>query len=245
MFLDPDDEFALDMCETMYNKITNSDAQIVKCNMNYLSKDHERLGYEYDKHQQEVEIDCDKEVPPSSVSVCNAIHDRNFLLKKNIMFPPFQNGEDMVFFVTEFLNAKKIIHLNSYHGYKYYVNEEVSHSLTPSKKNLNGVLYGYLETKKIIEKFNRTEIYCKFFSETCFSFFLRIVDYKGKDKKEYLKIFYDFEKSINCNLTFNHLWMNIVNKFIMKKQFTIAMIILNTFSCIKKTPLLKMYRKTL
>lgn len=244
MFLDPDDEYVPDMCETMYNKIKNSDAEIVKCNHILITPYASKIDYIFDKDIGQAEINCESEIPKTSVSVCNAIHDRTFLLNNNIMFPILKNAEDMVFFITEFLNAKKIIYLNNYAGYKYYTNPEVSHSRKPSKKNLDAVLAGYIKTKEIIEEHGRTEIYKPFFSGTCFSFFIRLIDYPH-DKKEYLKKFYEFEKSLNCELTFKISWMNIVNKLILKKQFLIADYFINALNLIRYSPIIKIYRKSL
>ena len=243
MFLDPDDEYYPTMCETMYNKIKNSDAEIVKCNHEMIRPENSKIDYQFDENISELEINCKTDNPLISVSVCNAIHDRAFLKEKNIMFPILKNAEDMVFSTTEFLNANKIIYIN-YVGYKYYTNSEVSHSMKPSKKNLDAVLAGYVKTKETIEEYGRTEIYYPFFSGTCFSFFIRIMDYPG-DKKEYFKQFYEFEKSLNCTLTFKYSWMNIVNKFISKNHITMAVIAFEGMNLIRKTPIIKIYRKSL
>lgn len=244
MFLDPDDEFAPDMCETLYNKIENTDANVVKCNHEMITNNISRLNYEYPKNINEIEINCETENPPNSVSVCNTIHNNKFLIEKNISFPILKNAEDMVFSIKEFLNTKKIIFMNNYHGYKYYTNEEVSHSMKPSKKNLDAILAGYQLTKEIIESYDRTDIYQDFFSGTCFSLFLRLIDYEG-DKKEYIRKFYEFEKSLNCILNFKYTWMNIINKILMKNRISTAVFVFNMLNFIRKTPLVKIYRKFL
>lgn len=246
MFLDPDDEYATDMCETLYNKIENSDAEVVKCNHELINTKINKslIDYNYDKNTPEIQINCKTELPPNSVSVCNSIHTKSFLDKNNLKFPNLKNSEDMVFSINEFFNANKIIILNNYAGYKYYTNFEVSHQMKPTKKNLDAVINSYFITRDIIKKNNRTEIYPAFFSKLCFQYFLRLLDYNG-DKKEYFKKFYEFEKSLNCTLTFNYSWLNLVNKFIITNHISIAVFVFEGLNWIRKTPIIKIYRKTL
>lgn len=244
MFLDPDDEYAPDMCETLYNKIEEKQVDLVKCNHELRFNNISRLNYQFDKNIDEIELECETSVPSNSVSVCNAIHNREFLIKNNITFPNYKNGEDIVFSTNEFLNTAKIIYINNYHGYKYYTNPEISHSMKPTTDNLDAILAGYCTTKELIEKNNRQDIFIPFFSEVTFSFFLRLINYDG-DKKYYLKKFYAFEKSMNVELNMKFLWLNILNKLILKKQFTLAAIYLDFMHIIRNSPLIKIYRKSL
>lgn len=244
MFLDPDDEYAPDMCETLYNKIKNSDAKVVKCNHELITPESSKIDYQYDTSISEVILDPKIDTPPTSVSVCNAIHDLNFLSENNFTFPILKNAEDLIFTLREFFNSNKVIILNNYAGYKYYTNPEISHSKKATKENLDIILNACFTGKDIIEQNNRTDIYHDFFSAYCFQFFIRILNYTG-DKKEYFKRFYEFEKSLNCTLTFKYQWMNIVNKFIIKNKISTAVFVFNAFNSIRKTPFIKIYRKTI
>lgn len=244
MFLDPDDEFAKDMCEILYNKIKKSHVNIVKCNHKLISPDDVKIEYQFDKNIQEVVINCKTEFPPNTSSVCNAIHDRNFLFENNIKFPNSKVIEDVIFSITEFFNADKIIILNNYAGYYYHTNEETSHSKIPSTKNMNSMLTAYEITRDMIMHNNRNEIIQDFFSKRCALFLLMLLKYTG-NKKQYMRKFYEFEKSLNCTLTFKYLWMNIVNKILMKNKISTALFTMNLFNLIRKTPLIKIYRKML
>lgn len=244
MFLDPDDEYALDMCETLYNKIKDTNVEMVKCNHQIVDTNFSRKDYYYDKNINEVEIDCNNDIPCDKVSVCNVIHDRNFLKRNNIYFEPYSSGEDMLFSIVEFLNAKKMIYLNNYHGYIYHFNEELSHSQQPTKKQIESVLDSFIRTKENIENKNRSEILFDLFSKRSIPFFLRLLNYEG-NKKEYLKQFYEFEKSLNVELDMEQLWLRILNSLIMKKQFTLAVWYMNILNFIRNSPLLALYRKSL
>lgn len=244
MFLDPDDEFADDMCETLFNKIEEKNVEMVKCNHQMIGTNFTRLDYHYDKKIGEVEIDCTKELPCDKVSVCNVIHNREFIKKNKLYFEPYPSGEDIIFSITEFLNAKKMIYLNNYHGYKYHFNKEISHSQQASEKQIESALGSFIRTKEIIEKNNRPDIIFEFFSKRSVPFFLRLMNYDG-DKKHYLKQFYEFEKSLNVELDMEQLWLRILNKLIMKKQFSLAVQYVNILNFIRNSPLLIVYRKSL
>ena len=244
MFLDPDDEYAPDMCKTLYDKIEETNVDMVKCNHEHKGSNFRRLSYYYDKNIKEVKLDCSKDLPCDQVSVCNVIHKKKFLEEKKLYFKPFPSGEDIIFSITEFLNAKNMIYLNYFHGYIYHVNDEISHSMQSSEKNIESVLNALKETKKIIEKYNRPDIAYHIFSKRSIPFFLRLINYDG-NKKEYLKKFYEFEKSLNMELNMEFLWLKILNSLIMKKHFTLAVFYLNIMNFIRNGPLLSLYRKSI
>lgn len=244
MFLDPDDEYHDDMCETLYNKIEEEQMNVVRCNYEMIYPDFSRLDYVYDKNITELKIDCKTEFPPFKVTVWSAIHKKSFLDKHSIRFNDLKNAEDLLFSMTEFLNNDKMIFLNNYHGYKYYSNEEVSHQMKPNKKNLDGTLSSWYLTRDLILSKNRSDILFYIFKRNPIPFFIRLINYDG-DKKEYLKKFYEFEKSLNVIIDFDYKWANILNKLIMKKQFRIAEKYLNILNFIRNSPMLKFYRKSI
>lgn len=244
MFLDPDDEYAPDMCETLYNKIKTNNVELVKCNHELIVNNKSTIDYNFNKEIPEIILDCKQDAPSNSVSVCNVIHDRKFLEKNNITFPELKNAEDGIFSITEFFKANKMIILNNYAGYKYYTNPEISHSMKGTSENLEIILSGLFTIRDIIKKNGRTEIYHDFFSVYSFQFFLRVLNYNG-NKTKYFKKFYEFERSLNCTLTFKYSWLNLVNKFIVKNHISLAVFVFNGLTLIRKTPFIKIYRKLL
>lgn len=244
MFLDPDDEFAEDMCETLYHKIEEKKVELVKCNHQIIGTNFSRLDYHYDKNIDELEIDCTKDLPCDKVSVCNVIHNKEFLKENKIYFEQYPSGEDILFSITEFLNAKKMIYLNHYHGYKYHSNEDISHSMQSNKKNIESALGSFIRTRDIINSKNRPDILYHLFSKRSVPFFLRLLNYNG-NKKEYIKQFYEFEKSLNVELNMEQFWLKILNKLIITKHFTLANLYMNILNFIRNSPLLTLYRKSL
>ena len=244
MFLDSDDEFAPDMCETMYNKIEEEDVVLVKCNHEMIDPNLSRLDYQFDESIDEIRFNCDTDLPPHEVSVCTGIHKKSFLDERNIQFASLKNGEEYLFSLTEYVNADAIIYLNHYHGYKYYINEVASHSSRPTRDNLDALLNSFYSIKELLESKNRKDIIKQIFSRTPISFFLRLMNYEG-DKKEYLKKYYDFEKSLGVDLDIEYLWLKILNNFLMKRQFTLCVWYMNALKSIRNSPLVTVYRKSL
>lgn len=244
MFLDPDDEYAPDMCETLYNKIKNNGYKIVKCNHKLIYENSKTDDYQFDKNIPEVEIDCKKDLPPNTSSVCNTIHDRDFIIKNNITFANLKNAEDMAFSLEEFFNTDKILVMNNYAGYYYYTNPEISHARKPTRTNLEETLKAYMLARDIIKQNGRNEILLPYFSKRCFGFFMLLLNYEG-NKKEYFNKFYEFEKSLDCILNFEFAWANIVNKMLMKNRISTAIFVLNGFNLIRTTPMINIYRKFL
>lgn len=243
MFLDPDDEFAHDMCETLYSKIDNDDSvAFVKCNHEFITTDTSRKDYQLDENISELKINCKTGMPPKTGSVCNAIHDRCFLMDKNLRFPKVKLGEDAIFMINEFLNADNVIILNNYHGYKYYTNAETSHSRTPIPENFDDALEAYSIINHLANEKNRPEIACPLISRISAQYFLMLIEYEG-NKKEYLEKYSEFEKSLNCTLTFKYSWMNIVNKLLIKNKISTALSTMKIFNLVRKSPLVKIYRK--
>ena len=70
-------------------------------------------------------------------------------------------------------------------------------------------------------------------------------DVKEFDNKEDFIKFYEFEKRLDCTLNFEFMWMNIVNKFIVKNHISTAIFVFDIFNFIRKTPLVNIYRKTI
>lgn len=244
MFLDPDDEYAEDMCETLYNKIEEKNVDIVRCNYEMVYPDFSRLDYVYDKNITELDINCNTDLPPNKVTVWNAIHRKSFLEEFDIKFENLKNAEDLLFSMTEFLNTNKLIFLNNYHGYKYYTNEVISHQMKPNKKNLEGTLSSWYKTRDLIISKNRPDILKFVFTRNSIPFFIRLINYDG-DKKEFLEKFYEFEKSLNTEIYFDYMWANILNKLIISRKFTLAIIYMNLLNFVRNSPILNFYRKSL
>lgn len=62
---------------SLYNRIKDTNVEMVKCNHKIVDTNFSRLDYPHDKNIAEVEIDCNEDIPCDKVSVCNVIHDHS------------------------------------------------------------------------------------------------------------------------------------------------------------------------
>ena len=244
MFLDPDDEFVPDMCETLYNKIEETGVDLVRCNYEWIVSNSPELFYAYDESVGEVKVNCAVDLPPHVFSVWCAIRKKSFLDENNIKFADVTNSEEFLFSLVEYVHLDTMIHLNQYHGYKYYVNETISHASIASKKHLEAFLKAYYLINDLLEKNNRRDIIKVFFSTEPTRFFLRLLDYDG-DREQYLRKYYDLEKTLNVEVTMDRKWLDILNKLLMKKHFRLCIWYINALNFIRHGPLIKLYRKYL
>lgn len=157
MFLDPDDEYSEDYCEIMYSTIKKYDASMVKCNFTDVNDEgiiNKRPNF--NKNIDKIIINSNDE-PLNTVSVCNGIHNYDFIIQNEIYFPEKCFGEDIFFSVEEHLFMDKLIFLNNYFGY-IYNNRKVSHAKSPSVDNILNILKVFYLTRELCEKHSREDI---------------------------------------------------------------------------------------
>ncbi len=124
----------------MYNKIIETDADMVKCNANLVDDfGNSEINCAFDKNLDEVVL-TSQDQPLKIVSVCNGIHKSSLVKEYDIEFPVGLIAEDIVFTLKEFIFMDKLIFLNHYFGYNYYSHEEDSHSRAPSKKKFYQII---------------------------------------------------------------------------------------------------------
>ena len=147
MFLDSDDIFINDACETVYNEITENGIDIVSgFHTNDGKTPHPGLLENTftdpmksfpnrNKKVKEMFKDENSFVYVDSINECESIIDnfglsskifrKSFLEENNITFPDSSAGEDSVFLCNSFLNAKGIKFVNKY-VYRYFLDREES-----------------------------------------------------------------------------------------------------------------------
>lgn len=168
MFLDPDDYLMENACEIFYDKITESNADVViagyqtrgwNCHWNPGLDVNESL-IEAPSHNLSLFI--------NSPALAAKIFKKETILKNNIKFPEKIPAQDLVFLTEFYLNAKSILTLNKFIAYTYYVRDnenDKSISNDVSKKYLLNLLSAYNLTMDLFSKFN-VDIHLR---EICFS----------------------------------------------------------------------------
>ena len=133
MFLDQDDSFKKDACETLYNKITSEDVDLVCGNHNMVHNGKSNKCFEFDwAEEEEIKIDDIHEYPDflrMGIAAWSKIFRKELVLKNNLKFTEGV-GEDIFFSVRALLLAKGIILLKNYIVIDYQVrSESLSHQI--------------------------------------------------------------------------------------------------------------------
>ena len=157
MFLDPDDYLMDDACEMFYNKITESNADVVIAG-------YQTRGWNIPwKPKLEVNESLIEDSThnlslfTNSPALAAKIFKKELILKNNIKFPEKIPAQDLVFLTECYLNAKTILTLNNFISYVYYVRDDKNDkSITNnvSKKYLINLLRAYNLTLDLLSKFN-------------------------------------------------------------------------------------------
>jgi len=226
MFMDHDDFYSEDMCEILYDKITNEKADIVFCNYNYVFDDNTIKKRLSDYNKSEIKIKHIKDnnqflaLPPS---IWTKIYKRKFITENDIHFPEGILGEDLSFFIHSLLKAEGIIYLNDYHGYNYRIRDSERGRSTihiKNKKYLNAMILGYINTYNIL-KHEKKEYYFPIIFEGHLRYWMNCFitgNTSKSEKKELLhKIELIFKKQSQYGFEADYIHLKLFEKIVNKK----------------------------
>lgn len=228
MFFDPDDEFCLDYCEVMYNTITQRNVDIVRCNAIMVTENKETFRYYYDQKVDEVLLTT-YDTPLKLFAVMSGIHKTSLILDNNITFPHYV-GEDVAFTINEWIHLGKMLYLNNYFGYKYFIRgDSVSH--TPNIENITGLLNAISDGYSLM-KGNEREDLVPIYLGRCVDWTISKIFYYRTSRDcrlKYYKELYEIENKIESKLIIESLSSKIANMLIMKKLFNLTDFILTIY----------------
>ncbi|MDR3063192.1 MAG: glycosyltransferase [Methanobrevibacter sp.] len=163
MFMDADDLFEKDMCETLFKLIDKTGVDFISCRYKILSGDKiKRININFlEKYGKCLKFNSILELPEivyssANMSIWNKIFRKKFLEDNNIKYNNIRMMEDTGFMADSYMASKNFIILNGYAGYIYRSQRDsgasISHS--PSKKYLissaNGIMEEYYKAKKTL-----------------------------------------------------------------------------------------------
>lgn len=170
-FVDSDDRIKPNMYEALYNRAKDTDADITKCQFEFVYKDRTVL-YDYswcypNPHKIYTAVENPIEILGYQMASCwNALYKREFLLKNNIKFDEINKFEDMYFSWETNILAKGIAFLPQSFYLYHKINEKQD---TASVKYwLKYIIINLCEIKKMIK--DRPEFYDAFGEYTVQSF---------------------------------------------------------------------------
>ena len=139
MFIDNDDEYDSQICEILYNTITQYDADGVYCNTREVSESAQVSDYHFKKKKKKVFWENDEIKTVPTYVIWNKIYKKEIILKNDITFPNYRN-EDWYFSFMYYVHCKSLIGLENYYGYNYFLNSD-----SLGKSSDYAQLYGILE----------------------------------------------------------------------------------------------------
>ena len=226
MFSDPDDFFALDAFENMYNAIEKDNADFIIANWCYADEDgtpwekpifdEERFKY----FKLSIEDFKDSFYIMNS-SMCNKIFNREFIISHNIKCLEYMPGEDTYFSMSAFLDSKNVYYIPSVmYYYRQRKGDGASVSWNCSAKFFDGMNKAY---KALYEKFvekDQVDFYKFVYARNMTYLLYRFIDSTQLSDEERLEIiadcrwFYKLSNTLNvpaCQKSLSTLLEKIVN----------------------------------
>lgn len=226
MFLDADDEYPLDVCETLYNKITNEEGvNAIYSNHILRTRGKEFIGLVREKNYLKVYPNRSLKNFTYNFPIWGAIYETSFIKEKNIRCS--KNMEDVYFNIQVFLEADSIICLNNYYGYYYNVFDVNKNETITNKHSKETFLNYYLDgatniVNMLKERYpNNLKYVGNEFIKILLMFFLQC-EMNFKSREETLKKIHDFEQLYDYKIKNEQKWLSIINYFILNKNFKIA-----------------------
>lgn len=248
IFLDSDDTYVKEAFELLYKAIvkTNSDFVIAShyinldgdmVEANLIPEDNKVISFNPLKDQETF----DRLSLNHFVAPWGKIFKKELITDNNIRFPEDSLCEDTYFYFKALINSQKVTLLpkNYLYIYNTFENKKTAihgHDL----KKFNNFLKGMNYTKELLN--NITLSMNVFLAENISSLLLIFSNLDKKDKKEAILKVYEFEKDLDFTIPRKEI--DLLNKFILKKQFRTAIFVSDCYSFLYNNNTIKnIYRK--
>ncbi len=248
IFLDSDDFYKKESFEILYNIIKDENADFVisshyinlegdMVKANLLSTDYDIISF----NPLESQGTFDKLSYNHLVAPWGKIYKKELLAKNNIRFPEDSLCEDTYFYFKCLIYSNKVTLLPKNYLYVYNTFENRKTAIHGhDMKKFNNFLKGIIYTKDLLNDINLS--INVFLAENIASLLLIFSNLNKNDKKEAVLKVYDFEKDLDIKIPRKEI--SILNKFILKKQFKLAIFISNCYSLLYNNKFIKkFYRK--
>lgn len=245
MFIDSDDEYDKNMCETLLKEI-DEEIDVVSCNFKIIYDDsNSEINYcMFDKSKDKILLIHDELIYLHSFIMVNKLFKKNIIMKNNVRFTSLRNGEDEVFLRHYLLYSKKFIHLN-YVGYIIYKQQD---SISNSQ-SVNDLCSLFLTCKKIKEIYEDSGADISNILKHRIKYFIQLLYMRDLLNNYDKNILYAALENLKClenEISFDKklgLMNDISNFFIMHGQFKLVVIYSKILFNIRKSDLLlRIYR---
>ena len=230
MFLDSDDELIEDVCETLYNKLIETESDIVTGNAVCIQTDNEIIDIPYSKDYYEFNPNKDLEIF-KPFRLWGTLYKKSIIQDNNLRFIYAATNDDTHFVYNSYFHANKIVYLNDYMGVKYYERDDsLTHEF--SKKNLITTIDAFKQILILISKSNPIKDYI--YDPFILNIFVRFnnkwaISYK--EKKEVFNAILDYEKHSKYIFKLP-IHFRILNFLLNHKCFNCLIVLQSIFSLI-------------
>ena len=248
VFLDSDDTYERDAFELLYKAIVKTDSDFVIAShyinldgdmvkMNLMSEDSAVISFNPLENQETF----DKLSLNHLVAPWGKIFKKELLIKNNIRFPEDSLCEDTYFYFKALINSNKVTVLPKNYLYVYNTFENKKTAIHGHDiKKFNNFLRGMKYTKELLDGINLSMNV--FLAENIASLLLIFSNLEKSYKNESVLKIYEFEKDLNVQIPRKEI--SLLNSFILKKQFGLAIFISNCYSFLYNNNSIKnIYRK--
>lgn len=250
MFLDSDDSYDYNMCETLFKEINAENADLVSCSyLNIDSFGKEECIHRYYCNNGEKEVDgkliFNSRFQFTSGGVTSTcIFKRRIILENNIKFLEESVYEDEYFLIQYYYHAYKVVYLKNYFGINRFVQNDSASSLyTLDEINIGQDHIQDLFDNIKDENFNFSQIFGYRIFTILLGIYISKPIFKSKnDLKKLLMKVHDFENEINFDEKLP-LIVGIANYFIRFEHYNIAIIFLRFLNILHDSRVMrKVYR---
>lgn len=251
LFLDADDEYDKEMCDTLFSTAISDKADIVSCGvLRYDNINVSKIHMNYDASKAIVDNENKVIFIDENIFYLNdhlATHcmfKKDIIKKNNIHFLDTYYAEDIYFKAIYRIHSKKVVYLKNYFGYIHhaYTDSITSHI---DLNDLNEIHNVYLKILEEIENYDLDLPYIFQGHIVCSLIRLYALNLIKSSKKEvitFLRRMRMFEIAINFKHV-NSPLINILNKLILKERFNLAYLYLHFLRFLYHSKILrKIYR---
>lgn len=252
IFLDADDEYLPHAFEQYYDTITHENSDFVM-GSHFWSLEGNlfkiNILHECEDSSDLININPLKSdnnfrmLSHDHIAPWGKIWRKKLLMDYNIRFPEDALAEDTYFYFKFLINSKKVTLLPNNENYIYYTFENKKtaihgHDLT----KFNRYLKGFKMLMELLDGVNCPKDII--ISDNLSNLLLIFSNIDKKYKKDSIVQIYDFEKSLNQEIMIQRKEIDLLNKFILKKRFSIAILLSDIFSFLYNNESIKtLYRK--
>ena len=241
MFMDNDDEYCEDMCQTLFDVISKKHADVVTCNWyNIVDEKVNKMNLELNSVETDDKYITFNSFDPIFINEWwpwKYIYKKSLLIDNNIFFPE-KVCEDVFFLGNVLLNMEKIIYIKDFYGYKRHFKSDSLSSVSNPDITLE-----YLNTFFEVEDFLASCFDFDIYEEYKFSFArIQIQGYIFRilflqktsdmnvclDKLHEYESYIQFDNSLPDILILNKI-VKFINFFILTNHRTVTILLMKLF----------------